>query len=1129
MIFVFLIFLIKILTVKSILSFKVIKKSSCDCYFIIMYDGIYEYNDYQSFVYFFNTNQKITSQEDFDFISLNILLNNSYIFLTKNFIYFFDEKENINIILNSFNDDAIYSSQIISLENNIIYDNYDSIYYFIAFGDKNKSLNINYYRIKKISDTFENEKIYSINVAIDSKYFSCQLMKETFYENILTCFYKNEDSLFLEANSFIIENNSILKNAFNSSIILKNVGNNISIKSIKSILSQNSSFCFVCYITDVNNTCECLLYDINKNELNYYGIYLDNCLSNYSSLDIIYYNLNNTIEYILYCFISETEISLVKLNDNFKIIEDNKNGIYAINNFYKDFCSEIYLSYLFYKSDYYSSEFYIFLNCDGLIFDEELIQIENFFDDPIPTDEPFLYDLESNFNYQIPTDEPFLYDLESNFNDHISIDEPFPYDVESNYNETIPTDEPLNFDLDLNKSLNDLLEELKELDKEISRFLNLSNNSHLEELWKELNNTELKLEPLKPFNFSLIDFNYFLEENLTTFEVFMINLEGIISSFEIGKNYDYRKEDFNLLIQPTNSSFSGNSTHIYFEECEAILREKYNISSERILSFIFLEIHNEDITSLVNYVEYQVFDDNKNLLNLSYCSDQNIKIVYSLKDTLSDSDFDKLKRFQENNIDLLDLNDRFYNDICFPYSEGDSDLTLKDRVNKYFKNFTLCEVNCEYKSIDLEKMTITCDCTVKIELNKNIQKDNEIKKEANIQNIVVDTIKDSTYDVIKCKDLVFFENKKNNSGFWLYLILVSINIFMIFSYLIFRVDPIKIHIMKEMEKFHYIPRIKNPLKKKKKLIKNKNECKIALRNIKDNSKKIINKNKKNKKKKRKLKSIDLLDKDISNNSKDLSLKKFKVKKYKNSLLTAKDNRKKSDENKNIKKEKSKSIKSKIKNFILKKNIKNIFNIKHYHDSYFILNKKKWFKTLHNYNIKPKFIYNKISIEKPQYSYTFPNLVRKTGINENNSAKKCCFCPYLYNIINIDANNYEKTKSYIKYFLYDYDYEDAIIYENRSFCDIFFIILVLQEKIINTLFFRSPLELQPLRICLLIFIYSCSFSLNTLFYFSDKISEKYHYKNNNNLFFFSIVNNIYISLISTAVSSVSIFILRMLTN
>ena len=179
-------------------------------------------------------------------------------------------------------------------------------------------------------------------------------------------------------------------------------------------------------------------------------------------------------------------------------------------------------------------------------------------------------------------------------------------------------------------------------------------------------------------------------------------------------------------------------------------------------------------------------------------------------------------------------------------------------------------------------------------------------------------------------------------------------------------------------------------------------------------------------------------------------------------------------------------------------------------------------------MKPKFIFNKLSIEKSRYFYTFPILVRNKNKKNENLSKKFYFCPFLYNIINLDANNYESNKSYVKYFLYDYDYEDAIIFEKRKFFSIFFIFLVLQEKIINTLFFRSPLELQSLRICLLLFLYSCNFSLNTLFYFSTKISDKYHYKDNN-LFFFTLVNNISISLMSTAISSVIVFILRKLTN
>ena len=132
------------------------------------------------------------------------------------------------------------------------------------------------------------------------------------------------------------------------------------------------------------------------------------------------------------------------------------------------------------------------------------------------------------------------------------------------------------------------------------------------------------------------------------------------------------------------------------------------------------------------------------------------------------------------------------------------------------------------------------------------------------------------------------------------------------------------------------------------------------------------------------------------------------------------------------------------------------------------------------------------------------------------------------MIKYDAYNILNKEYFSNYILYTDDYEEAIIYEKRSFFRIVSIMLILKEKIINTFCFKSPLELQSLRICLLIFIYSSNFALNTMFYFSDKISDKYHYKNNN-LFLFTIINNLSISLISTLLSTIIITFLRAMTN
>ena len=148
-------------------------------------------------------------------------------------------------------------------------------------------------------------------------------------------------------------------------------------------------------------------------------------------------------------------------------------------------------------------------------------------------------------------------------------------------------------------------------------------------------------------------------------------------------------------------------------------------------------------------------------------------------------------------------------------------------------------------------------------------------------------------------------------------------------------------------------------------------------------------------------------------------------------------------------------------------------------------------------------------------------------NKEQNKTKNCF-PILYNMIRIDANNTKNRKLLSKYELYISCFEEALKYEKRNFCEIVFITFILKEKIINTLFFKSPLEVQSLRICLLIFIYSCNFSLNTLFYFSNKISDKYHYKGNQ-FFLFSCINNISISIISTILSSAIVLLLKFLIS
>ena len=92
------------------------------------------------------------------------------------------------------------------------------------------------------------------------------------------------------------------------------------------------------------------------------------------------------------------------------------------------------------------------------------------------------------------------------------------------------------------------------------------------------------------------------------------------------------------------------------------------------------------------------------------------------------------------------------------------------------------------------------------------------------------------------------------------------------------------------------------------------------------------------------------------------------------------------------------------------------------------------------------------------------------------------------------------------------------------CKIFYIYLLTKQSIFHAFFFKSPLVPFPLRFSLLIFIISSDFALNAIFYFEDKISEKY--RNKYNLFLFALNNVI---LLSTFIGFILLTLFAKLSN
>ena len=535
------------------------------------------------------------------------------------------------------------------------------------------------------------------------------------------------------------------------------------------------------------------------------------------------------------------------------------------------------------------------------------------------------------------------------------------------------------------------------------------------------------------------------------------NISQIFDDVIIGQNYEIKGEDYNIKISPTNATYLSSVSHGNFTKCEDKLREFYDIDKSRYITFMQLEINNTDKNTLINKIEYQAYDDKKKELNLSICKDINVKITHSIK---NNSIFDMISAnlFKDLGIDIFNINDSFFTDVCHSYSDSENDLTLKDRIKIIFQNYSLCEEGCFYDEIDLGNMTITCDCKVKTDLN--------------VDNITINLFpyeeKDANFQIIKCYNLVFsLKGKLFNIGFWIFLFLVTAHFPLLFLYFYKGIKPIKGYIFEQMEKYGYIK------KSEKSNSKNRNYSKKNS-NKKRKSNTIVKFN--SKKSKKKIKNApppkDKNDED-SRRNKLIINSRNDSRKHKSSIEGHSHNKIK----KTINKKENKSI-----NILLTQDkVKNINN---------------------------------------------DDVIKYKNKNKKEKSKNKIVN---FNIINININ--KKKREYIpkesKQILNNYSFEEAIKYDLRSICLIYYIFLLSKQAIFHAFLFKSPLEVFSIRLCLLIFIYSSDLALNAFFYLDDKISEKYH--SANGLFLFAFSNNITVILLSTFVGFLFMTLFTNLSN
>ena len=975
---------------------------------------------------------------------------------------------------------------------------------FIAFININKNLNIflmennigDKQLFTKINITYNLRNNLGGSSLSKCDFVSCQIMSISSDDKVLTCFYENENTELGTVNFNITD---LSETSLKSSQFKSNSG----AINIKSVLYSNNSKAFVCYI-NYNKDCACISFDIIENKWNNYEYkYLNNCSQPTRFFTLDFFETAN--RYILTCFTSVNNINSLSFNktmyfsdynDQFKkyCIYDNSINLCENNSF-----SSVIN---------YNNVYKIGISCNNGNTDKLL---EAQFDTSCNKQSSIVLINESISTYL--SENIYISDslIKSTIISRTSEETDYIFDSNRITNNIISSSMKSTNIKATNiisssmkstniKTTNVISSSIKSTNIRttniISSFIESTNGRTTNIISSYVDSTNIKnkniissstestniknkniisssLESTNIITTNIIvsidelanvmnSNNIVLIKKTTnkTKEEFSNNLNELIEEVEIGKVYEIQANDYEVKVSPINyKDFDSSSTYINFLECENTLRKKNNLSPDAILTVIQIEIYKYDEKALTNQVEYAVFDDKKQKLDLTVCENDKIEINYAISNKTK-LDFEEISNYLDIGVDVFNIKDNFFNDICYPYSENNSDIILQDRISDIYQNYSLCDNNCEYNKINLTTKTVSCTCKIKEEVET-------VKPELKFDKIYLDLFSETSFGVIKCYNLVFrLDNKFKNIGFILFTILTALHLPIIIYYCFTGIFPIRKYIINEMKNYHYFPVIRSPLKKKK---NNINLIKTNKQKFQDNNKNRI--------------------KTRNNNS------EYKIKKIKDS---------------NSKHENCSTSKKKLLDDSKNK----------------MLRKIKTFKG--NNLIKPIFIFNysnnkkkKLKLKDKKKSLILPKEKKKNSImlykSKEKKKLKIAEKDSDYYLIRIDANNTINYSTYeSKYFLDNFEYEEAIIYDKRTLWRLYIICLLAKENILSTFFLESPLELKSIKLIIFIFIYSCDLALNTLFYFSENISDKYNYKGDN-IFWFNFMNNLTISFISFIIS------------
>ena len=274
--------------------------------------------------------------------------------------------------------------------------------------------------------------------------------------------------------------------------------------------------------------------------------------------------------------------------------------------------------------------------------------------------------------------------------------------------------------------------------------------------------------------------------------------DGINIIIPAQDNYAFQLTSSSNELKALNNNEANNKemSIINLSNCESLLRQHYNISDNS--SLIFLKYEKITGIGIEKSIQYEIYNPNTfQKLDLSICEKTEIDI--SIPITIEEEIKDLYNELKKEGYDLFDMENKFYIDICTPFTaENGADVLLVDRLHYFFSkivNITTCPSNCRYSTFSIDTKYLSCQCEIS---NDYIDVQNPEKFLGKLLYDMSDyVLKYTSYKTLKCYKLVFsFKHFIKNAGSIIILILALADIGFMIYFSIKGLSPLKVEISK---------------------------------------------------------------------------------------------------------------------------------------------------------------------------------------------------------------------------------------------------------------------------------------------------------------------------------------------